>query len=103
MPSPPAKVSIRGLAFPRPLYVCVRHRSGCALTAPRVEHAELYWVHSLTSALGPFSTSSRTVAANQEQSITTQLNDGIRMLQAQGHKSTNSTPTGAGIDLCHTR
>ncbi|PWN52278.1 hypothetical protein IE53DRAFT_7871 [Violaceomyces palustris] len=45
--------------------------------------------------------STRLVTVNQEQSVTTQLNDGIRMLQAQAHKSTNSTPTGAGIDLCH--
>lgn len=37
---------------------------------------------------------------NQEQSVTTQLNDGIRLLQIQAHKSSNST-SGSGIDLCH--
>ncbi|KAK0555708.1 hypothetical protein OC846_001579 [Tilletia horrida] len=42
------------------------------------------------------------LAANQDASVTAQLNAGIRMLQSQAHKSTNSTPTGAGIDLCHT-
>lgn len=44
----------------------------------------------------------RTVASNQNVSITDQLNAGIRMLQSQAHQSSNSTPTGAGIDLCHT-
>lgn len=42
------------------------------------------------------------VAANQNVSITAQLDAGIRMLQAQAHNSTNATVTGAGIDLCHT-
>ncbi|UZJ52702.1 hypothetical protein CBS101457_002022 [Exobasidium rhododendri] len=42
------------------------------------------------------------LAANQNVSIHDQLNAGIRMLQSQAHKSTNSTPTGVGIDLCHT-
>ncbi|SNX85872.1 uncharacterized protein MEPE_04581 [Melanopsichium pennsylvanicum] len=37
---------------------------------------------------------------NQEQTVTTQLNDGIRLLQVQAHKSSNST-SGSGIDLCH--
>ncbi|KAJ1023090.1 hypothetical protein NDA16_003243 [Ustilago loliicola] len=37
---------------------------------------------------------------NQEQSVTQQLNDGIRLLQVQAHKSSNST-SGSGIDLCH--
>ncbi|PWN29566.1 hypothetical protein BDZ90DRAFT_207049, partial [Jaminaea rosea] len=40
--------------------------------------------------------------ANQAQPITTQLNDGIRLLQAQAHKSSNESAMGAGIDLCHT-
>lgn len=38
---------------------------------------------------------------NQEQSLTTQLNDGIRLLQVQAHKSSNSSSSGSGIDLCH--
>lgn len=42
------------------------------------------------------------IAANQNVSITTQLDAGIRMLQSQAHNSTNTTRTGAGIDLCHT-
>ncbi|TKY89531.1 hypothetical protein EX895_001316 [Sporisorium graminicola] len=37
---------------------------------------------------------------NQEQTVTTQLNDGIRLLQVQAHKSSNSS-SGSGIDLCH--
>ena len=37
---------------------------------------------------------------NQEQSLATQLNDGIRLLQVQAHKSSNST-SGSQIDLCH--
>ncbi|SPO29574.1 uncharacterized protein UTRI_04678_B [Ustilago trichophora] len=37
---------------------------------------------------------------NQEQTVTTQLNDGIRLLQVQAHKSSNST-SGSSIDLCH--
>ncbi|GAC92928.1 hypothetical protein PHSY_000487 [Pseudozyma hubeiensis SY62] len=37
---------------------------------------------------------------NQEQSVTQQLTDGIRLLQVQAHKSSNST-SGSGIDLCH--
>lgn len=45
--------------------------------------------------------SGTTLASNQNASISSQLNAGIRMLQSQAHKSTNSTPTGAGIDLCH--
>lgn len=42
------------------------------------------------------------IAANQAQSIATQLDAGIRMLQAQAHKSSNSSTTGIGVDLCHT-
>ncbi|CAO1628023.1 unnamed protein product [Parajaminaea phylloscopi] len=42
------------------------------------------------------------VAANQAQTITAQLNAGVRLLQAQAHKSTNSSTTGIGVDLCHT-
>jgi hypothetical protein len=42
------------------------------------------------------------LAANQNVSIAGQLNAGIRMLQSQAHKSTNTSATGAGIDLCHT-
>lgn len=42
------------------------------------------------------------LASNQNVSITTQLDAGIRMLQSQPHNSTNTTRTGAGIDLCHT-
>ncbi|KAK0544501.1 hypothetical protein OC846_001580 [Tilletia horrida] len=49
-----------------------------------------------------YAISSYNLAANQDVSVTAQLNAGIRMLQSQAHKSTNSTPTGAGIDLCHT-
>jgi hypothetical protein len=41
-----------------------------------------------------------TVGKNQEQSVSQQLNDGIRLLQVQAHKSSNST-SGSGIDLCH--
>ncbi|PWN37953.1 uncharacterized protein FA14DRAFT_159751 [Meira miltonrushii] len=46
--------------------------------------------------------SGTTLASNQNASITSQLNAGIRMLQSQAHKSSNSSVTGAGIDLCHT-
>ncbi|CAD6890101.1 unnamed protein product [Tilletia controversa] len=42
------------------------------------------------------------LSANQDVSITAQLNAGIRMLQSQAHRSPNKTATGAGIDLCHT-
>ncbi|KAL9932878.1 hypothetical protein V8E36_008133 [Tilletia maclaganii] len=42
------------------------------------------------------------LAANQDVSITAQLNAGIRMLQSQAHVSPNKTKTGVGIDLCHT-
>jgi hypothetical protein len=45
--------------------------------------------------------SGTTLASNQNSSITTQLNAGIRMLQSQAHKSSNTSATGAGIDLCH--
>jgi len=38
---------------------------------------------------------------NQEQSVTQQLNDGIRLLQIQAHKSSNSSSSGSGIELCH--
>lgn len=41
-----------------------------------------------------------TTGKNQEQSVTQQLDDGIRLLQVQAHKSSNSTE-GSGIDLCH--
>ena len=37
---------------------------------------------------------------NQEQSVATQLNDGIRLLQVQAHKNSTSS-SGSGIDLCH--
>lgn len=44
------------------------------------------------------------VAANQVTNVTSQLNDGIRLLQIQGHNSskgaTNDNPS--GISLCHT-
>ncbi|KAK0565027.1 hypothetical protein OC844_001426 [Tilletia horrida] len=42
------------------------------------------------------------LAANQDVSVTAQLDAGIRMLQVQAHKSDNRTVRGAGIDLCHT-
>ncbi|WFD33615.1 hypothetical protein MCUN1_000428 [Malassezia cuniculi] len=38
-------------------------------------------------------------AANQNVNVTTQLNDGVRLLQIQGHTYGNS---GSGISLCHT-
>lgn len=38
------------------------------------------------------------IAANQAQPIATQLNAGVRMLQAQAHRS----DSGDGISLCHT-
>ncbi len=41
-----------------------------------------------------------TTGDNQDQPVTTQLNDGIRLLQVQAHKSSNSS-SGSGIDLCH--
>jgi len=48
-----------------------------------------------------YAISSSNLAANQDVSITAQLNAGIRMLQSQAHRSENRTTTGAGIDLCH--
>lgn len=43
------------------------------------------------------------IAANQDQPIATQLNAGVRMLQAQAHQSTSSNSSSAsGISLCHT-
>lgn len=47
-------------------------------------------------------TGSGGLASNQNVSLTAQLNAGIRLLQSQAHNSTNTTVTGAGIDLCHT-
>ena len=38
------------------------------------------------------------LTANQHYDVTTQLNDGIRMLQSQGHSKSGST----NIELCHT-
>lgn len=38
-------------------------------------------------------------AANQDVPVTTQLNDGVRLLQIQGHKNGDSA---SGISLCHT-
>lgn len=38
------------------------------------------------------------LTANQHFDVTTQLNDGIRMLQSQGHKKNGTTD----IELCHT-
>ena len=38
------------------------------------------------------------LTANQHYDVTTQLNDGIRMLQSQGHNKSGST----SIELCHT-
>jgi hypothetical protein len=38
------------------------------------------------------------LSANQHFDVTTQLNDGIRLLQSQGHNKTGSS----GIELCHT-
>ncbi|KAK0538369.1 hypothetical protein OC834_000437 [Tilletia horrida] len=49
-----------------------------------------------------YAISSWNLAANQDVSITTQLNAGIRMLQSQAHRSPNKTVSGVGIDLCHT-
>ncbi|CAD6890100.1 unnamed protein product [Tilletia controversa] len=50
-----------------------------------------------------YAISASNLAANQDVSITAQLNAGIRMLQSQAHQSTNRTIKGAsGIDLCHT-
>ena len=45
--------------------------------------------------------SSASGGVNQEKDVTAQLNDGIRLLQNQGHSANN---TGAsGINLCHSR
>ncbi|CDR99086.1 hypothetical protein, partial [Sporisorium scitamineum] len=41
-----------------------------------------------------------TAGKNQEQTVATQLKDGIRLLQVQAHNSSNSS-SGSGIDLCH--
>ncbi|PWN44368.1 hypothetical protein IE81DRAFT_287254 [Ceraceosorus guamensis] len=44
---------------------------------------------------------STNVAANQNISITDQLDAGVRLLQSQAHRSSNVSVQGAGIDLCH--
>ncbi|WFD30238.1 hypothetical protein MSPP1_001255 [Malassezia sp. CBS 17886] len=41
------------------------------------------------------------LGANQDVNVTMQLNDGVRALQIQGHKSKTSDG-GSGISLCHT-
>lgn len=41
-----------------------------------------------------------TTGKNQEQDVTQQLDDGIRLLQVQAHRNANSTGA-SGIDLCH--
>jgi hypothetical protein len=47
-----------------------------------------------------FVSTTEEVAANQHFDVTRQLNDGIRLLQSQGHKPTGTVA--GGIELCHT-
>ena len=47
-----------------------------------------------------YSTLSIVIAADQHFDVTRQLNDGIRLLQSQGHHPLISTD--GGIELCHT-
>ena len=42
------------------------------------------------------------MATNQHVDVTQQLNDGIRMLQSQGHHPVNGTTVQGNIELCHT-
>ncbi|GAO52628.1 hypothetical protein G7K_6700-t1 [Saitoella complicata NRRL Y-17804] len=42
------------------------------------------------------------VASNQLVNVTTQLNDGIRLLQNQAHQNNETGSDGVGISLCHT-
>jgi hypothetical protein len=48
-----------------------------------------------------FVSASEAITANQHFDVTRQLDDGIRLLQSQGHNSTTGTVDG-GIELCHT-
>ena len=50
-----------------------------------------------------YAISASSIAANQVQTISTQLADGVRMLQAQAHPAPQGNSTSAsGINLCHT-
>ncbi|KAI5477347.1 phospholipase C [Pseudohyphozyma bogoriensis] len=51
---------------------------------------------SVVGAHNSYSVSAGSIAANQNYTVTTQLNDGIRMLQVQGHMNGND------LHLCHT-
>ncbi|PWN22945.1 PLC-like phosphodiesterase, partial [Microstroma glucosiphilum] len=75
--------------------VCNGHDSLCSRKYSNVTYIGTHNSYAIASGTS-------NVAANQQVSITTQLNSGVRMLQSQAHNSTNATITGAGIDLCHT-
>ncbi|KAG5654708.1 hypothetical protein H0H81_007464 [Sphagnurus paluster] len=63
-------------------------------------HAELcdrsYGTVSFVGTHDSYAVGVNNLAANQDQNITTQLNDGVRMLQVQAHNQ------GGTIQLCHT-
>lgn len=42
------------------------------------------------------------IFGNQFYYVTTQLNSGIRMLQAQSHSPSGNSTAASGIELCHT-
>jgi hypothetical protein len=48
-----------------------------------------------------FVSASSAIQANQHFDVTRQLDDGIRLLQSQGHKLNGSTDPN-NIELCHT-
>ncbi|SAM84920.1 uncharacterized protein UBRO_05886 [Ustilago bromivora] len=91
--------SERGLDFEAPALakrasVCNGDASLCSRLYSNVTYIGAHNSYALGTLQGASS------GKNQEQSVTQQLNDGIRLLQVQAHKSTNST-SGSAIDLCH--
>ncbi|KAL8290107.1 hypothetical protein RQP46_003046 [Phenoliferia psychrophenolica] len=66
---------------------CNGHEEYCSRTYSNV---------SIIGAHDSYAVGSGNIAANQNYTVTTQLNNGIRMLQVQGHMS------GSALHLCHT-
>ena len=98
-----ALVSVANLvvAAPQPVSTLTKRASVCngdASLCSRLYSNVTYIGAHNSYAVGTIAGAS--TGKNQEQSVTQQLTDGIRLLQVQAHKN-DSASSGSGINLCH--
>lgn len=85
-----------GTPFHRRATTCNGDASLCSRSYANVTFAGSHNSYAVDRAGG------NNAAANQNITVTTQLNAGLRMLQSQAHTGA-SNATGSQIQLCHTR